>query len=168
MEPAERKPLISPSSQTMNSGMMQSGEPEPLRRLMKAPRSAEKRYPLPRDEQRALIVNLVLSQTPFLGIGIVGAIALSVWRSGWSHAISEQGWLHDLGASLALEPLPFVAALFVAFALAQASEWMALRSDEGARAGAHPRRSLPRHGKPAHRCAHPHGLRCSGPLFRAI
>lgn len=135
---------------------------------MKAPRSAEKRYPLPRDEQRALIVNLVLSQTPFLGIGIVGAIALSVWRSGWSHAISEQGWLHDLGASLALEPLPFVAALFVAFALAQASEWMALRSDEGARAGAHPRRSLPRHGKPAHRCAHPHGLRCSGPLFRAI
>lgn len=74
----------------------------------------EEKYPLPEDEHKALVQNLLVSDVLFLIIGVVLAIALTGLRTGDWLASFAFGWFSDYAATF----IPTVWMVVVPIALA--------------------------------------------------
>lgn len=110
--------------------------------------NARKAYPLDADEERALLLNTILSQLLFLAIGLFGACVVAGLASGdWTGAFLGMGWARAIGASLCALPAPTTIVCGVAlsaamFALNALVERCARRAEAGREAVAEARRGI--------------------------
>lgn len=89
---------------------------------------ALQRYPLPEEEQQALLRASMASEGLILGAGLIVAVVFSVAQSGLAHALPF-GWLTDIAATM--KPHWAMLALPIAMlAILEAVDWLGGRFSE--------------------------------------